>query len=96
MAQKIKTTRVTISLPTEMVRAADRQGQIELRNRSEMMREALRYYLARVPTDEATQAEIAALRRGKKEIAHGKFVTLSQLVHDMDGHRRTQRTQATR
>ena len=72
----MRTTRVTISLPAEMVEAADRQGRMELRNRSEMMREALRYYLARVPTDEATQAELAALRRGKDEIARGDFVTL--------------------
>jgi metal-responsive CopG/Arc/MetJ family transcriptional regulator len=72
----MKTTRITISLPAEMVKAADRQGRMELRNRSEMMREALRYYLARVPTDEATQAELMALRRGKDEIARGDFVTL--------------------
>jgi hypothetical protein len=39
-----------------MVKAADRQGRMELRNRSAMMCEALRYYLARVSTDEATQA----------------------------------------
>jgi metal-responsive CopG/Arc/MetJ family transcriptional regulator len=76
MARNMRTTRVTISLPAEMVKAADRQGRMELRNRSEMMREALRYYLARVPTDEATQAELTALRRGKDEIARGDFVTL--------------------
>jgi metal-responsive CopG/Arc/MetJ family transcriptional regulator len=86
------TTRVTISLPAAMVKAADRQGRLELRNRSEMMREALRHYLARVSTDEATQAEIAAFKRGKAEIARGDYVTLTQLRHDMDSHRHEERT----
>lgn len=92
----MKTARITISLPIEMVRAADRQRRLELRNRSDMMREALRYYLARIPTDEATQAEMAAFKRGKAEIARGDFVTLTQLRHDMDSHRHEKRTQATR
>jgi metal-responsive CopG/Arc/MetJ family transcriptional regulator len=74
MSNKTKTTRVTISLPVAMVKAADRQGKIEMRNRSETMREALRYYLSRIPADEATPAEIAALNRGKKEIAQGNYV----------------------
>jgi metal-responsive CopG/Arc/MetJ family transcriptional regulator len=86
MAHKMRTTRVTISLPAEMVKAADRQGRMELRNRSEMMREALRYYLARVPTDEATTEELVALTRGKDEIARGDFVTLRHPQHHMDGH----------
>ncbi len=96
MSKTMRTTRVTISLPAEMMRAADRQGRLELRNRSEMVREALRYYLARVPNDDATAAEVAALRRGKREIARGDFVTLNQLTHGMDGHRRTKRTKAAR
>ena len=79
-----------------MVKATDQQGKMEMRNRSEMIREALRYYLARVPTDEATQAEIAAFRRGKREVASGAFVTLDQLKHDMDSHRHQDRAKATR
>jgi len=79
-----------------MIKAADRQRRLEMRNRSEMMREALRYYLARVPTDEATQAEIAAFKRGKKELARGDYVTLAQLKHDMDSHRHTHRAKTAR
>jgi Arc/MetJ-type ribon-helix-helix transcriptional regulator len=79
-----------------MVKAADKQGRVELRNRSELMREALRYYLSRIPTDEASPAELAAFTRGKREIARGDYVTLTQLKHDMDSHRHTKRTKAAR
>jgi Arc/MetJ-type ribon-helix-helix transcriptional regulator len=93
---KNKTTRVTISLPAAMVKQADRQGRIEMRNRSEMMREALRYYLTRIPTDTATPAELRAFRRGKAEIARGDFVTLTNLVHDMDRHPHQDRPKTAR
>jgi hypothetical protein len=43
-----------------------------------MIREALRYYLTRVPTDEATRNEVAALERGRREIARGGYVTGSE------------------
>lgn len=79
-----------------MLKAAEVQGQRELRNRSEMIREALRYYLSRVPTDTATKSERSALERGSKEIARGEYVTLNQLHHEMDGHRRSNGSKTTR
>lgn len=91
-----KTTRVTISLPAAMVQATDRQRLIELRNRSEIVREALRAYLSRIPTDRATPAEERAFARGDREIARGEYVTLHQLHHAMDGHHHQSRSKAAR
>lgn len=87
MNTKTTTTRITISLPTAMVKAAEEQGRLELRNRSELVREALRQYLKRNPTSEATRSEVSALERGRKEIARGEYVTLNQLRHGMNGRR---------
>ena len=40
-----KYARVSITLPEEMLAAVDRRGVREMRNRSEVIREALRHYL---------------------------------------------------
>lgn len=91
-----KTRRVTISLPEEMLAATDRQAQLELRDRSELIREALRRYLTRIPVEDATSEEMTAIERGRAEIARGEFVTLDQLLHDLDPHRRAKRRKAAR
>jgi predicted transcriptional regulator len=39
------------------------------------------------PTYKPTKAELAAIRKGEVEIARGEFVTLTELLHDLD-HRR--------
>ncbi len=41
----MKTTTINISLPETLLNAADKQAETELRNRSELIREALRTYL---------------------------------------------------
>lgn len=41
----MKTTTINISLPETLLSAADKQAEMELRNRSELIREALRKYL---------------------------------------------------
>lgn len=91
-----KIRKVTISLPEEMLSAADQQGRRELRSRSELFREALRHYLARVPVDDATADEIAAINRGRAEIARGDFINLDELVHDLGPHHRKKRPQSAR
>ena len=96
MNNKTTTTRITISLPAAMAKAAEEQGRLELRNRSELVREALRQYLKRIPTSEATRSELEALERGRKEIARGEYVTLNQLRHGMDGRRHSHRAKADR
>ena len=41
----MKTTTINISLPETLLKAADKQAETELRNRSELIRESLRTYL---------------------------------------------------
>ena len=91
-----KTKRVTISLPEEMLEAADQQAHLELRDRSELIREALRRYLTRIPVEDASPEEAAALKRGRAEHARGEFVTLEELMHDLAPHRQPKRTQRAR
>ena len=48
------------------------------------------------PTYKPTKAELAAIRKGEAEIARGEFVTLRELLHDMDRRRRKGGTKAAR
>ena len=48
------------------------------------------------PTYKPTKAELAAIRKGEAEIARGEFVTLRELLHDMDRRRRKGGTNAGR
>ena len=49
-----------------------------------------------LPTYKPTKAELAAIRKGEAEIARGEFVTLRELLHDMDRRRRKGGTKAGR
>ena len=48
------------------------------------------------PTYKPTKAELAAIRKGEAEIARGEYVTITDLLHDLDRHRRKSGTKATR
>ncbi|MSO77578.1 MAG: ribbon-helix-helix protein, CopG family [Alphaproteobacteria bacterium] len=79
---------ISISLPAEMVAEVERTMKIEQRSRSELMREALRHYFAlrrgrRIPLEQPTAAEEAAIARGEAALAAGEFVTLEDLQHDL-------------
>ena len=64
-----KATKVTISLPEEVLAAADMAGAREHRTRSELMREALRWYLraGAVAVEEPTNTDRAAIAAGRAE-----------------------------
>jgi bifunctional DNA-binding transcriptional regulator/antitoxin component of YhaV-PrlF toxin-antitoxin module len=47
------------------------------------------------PAYRPTKAEMAAIRKGEAEIARGEFVTLSDLLHDLDHRRRQGGAKAT-
>ena len=91
----------SISLPPEMADELERVRRQEHRTRSELVREALRHYMraaearsvqqriGKLPEAEPTVGEVAAIKKGSRELAEGKFVTLKQLRHDL-GHRRQQ------
>ena len=86
---------MTISLPSEMVSDVERVRKLERRTRSELVREALRTYLAkRIPVVEATPSEREMMRRGRAEIDAGEFVTLDQLIHGMERRSRKIRRKA--
>jgi CopG family transcriptional regulator/antitoxin EndoAI len=71
----------TISLPPAMAEQVEKTMQAENRTRSELVREALRTYIAiRQFQEEApTPAELRAIRRGRAAYERGDYVTLDEL-----------------
>lgn len=87
MSQRTTKT-VTISLPPKMLDELDRVRQHEHRTRSELMREALRQYMATAGTsrtlrvEETQPDEIEAIRRGRDDYQRGATVSLEDLQHE--------------
>lgn len=80
---------MSISLPAEMMEQVEQVRKAENRTRSELVREALRTYIAeRFPAVMPSVEDIRVLRRARREHAHGQFVTLDQLLHALDAARR--------
>ena len=71
----------TISLPPAMAEQVERTMRAENRTRSELVREALRTYIAirQFPVETPTPAELRAIRRGRAAYARGDYVTLDEL-----------------
>ena len=90
-----KTAKVTISLPEPMLRAADEAGARERRSRSELIREALRWYLrlGQLPVEHATPEDLAAIEAGRAERARGETLSLDDIRRDLDARVREERTQ---
>ena len=76
------TSKVTVSLPSELLHAADRACVARHYSRSELFREALRLYL--LPTYQPTGEEIRAIDDGLAEIERGEAVHLSELKQRLD------------
>lgn len=88
---------LTISIPPGMLRQMERVRKREHRTRSELVREALRAYLIdRFPVVVPTKSELAAIERGRAEIKAGNYVTLDQLIHDLDSTDRKARRKGAR
>lgn len=64
-----------------MVALVERTRRAEHRTRSELIREALRTYIAmrRFPPETATPAELHAIRGGRSAYARGAYMTLDEL-----------------
>jgi predicted transcriptional regulator len=94
----MRTTRTfTVSVPPAMAAEIDKVRRKENRTRSELVREALRAYIAdRYPVIEPTKHERARIRRGRAEIKRGQFVTFDQLLDVLDAPRRASRRQGAR
>src|SRR5436305_288067 len=80
-----KTAKVTISLPEPMLRAADEAGAREHRSRSELIREALLWYLrlGQLPVERATPEDLAAIEAGRGERARGESLSLDAIRHEL-------------
>ena len=88
---------LTIFLPPEMMEQIETVRKAEHRTRSELVREALRTYFAvgRVlPLYTPTPGERRAIARGRREFERGEFVTLAELLHDVE--RRSRKVRAKR
>jgi len=91
------TETLTISLPPAMAKQMEKVQKEEHRTRSELLREAWRQYFdSRYGSYTPTKAEAAAIRKGRAEIRAGQFVTLSQLLHDLDTANRQARSKRDR
>ena len=80
------TDTMTISVPPAMVRQMERVQKEENRTRSELLREAWRVYFdsRSLSSYMPTQAERAAIAKGRADIKAGRFITLDTLIHDME------------
>ena len=91
------TQTMTVSLPPGMVRTFEKVRKAESRTRSELVREALRHYFdARFRTVEPSKAELLAIRRGRAEIARGRYVSIEQLRDDLAAPHRKTRSKTAR
>ena len=71
---------LTVSLPESMAWQVVEAMKTEQRMRSELVQGALRAYLNRsVPVAGVSNAELAAIPRGRAEIENGEYVTLNKL-----------------
>ena len=88
MSQRTTKT-VTISLPPKMVDELDRVRRHEHRTRSELLREALRNYMATagtsraIPVEDAQPDEIEAMRLAREEYARGETISLEDLQNEL-------------
>jgi Arc/MetJ-type ribon-helix-helix transcriptional regulator len=98
----------SVSLPPEMADELEQVRRKEHRSRSELVREALRRYMreaevramrdriAKLPQDEPTAGELAAIEEGGRELGEGKFVSLDELRHDLVRRRQQPRAKKSR
>jgi metal-responsive CopG/Arc/MetJ family transcriptional regulator len=93
-----KVAKVTISLPEELLREADAAGAREHRTRSELVQEALRWYLriSTLPVADPTRGEIAAIKAGRVDHARGRTLTHADIVHDLEDRVRKESTKEPR
>jgi Arc/MetJ-type ribon-helix-helix transcriptional regulator len=80
---------INLSLPREMRQAIDAACRRELRSRSELIREALRRYLAqsRVGTEfyTPTKAELRTIEKAREEMSRGEYLTLGEFSKQLLG-----------
>jgi metal-responsive CopG/Arc/MetJ family transcriptional regulator len=77
---------ISVSIPEAMLPEIDGAARRERRSRSELVREAVRRYLAAgrtLPLDDAAPDEIEAVKRGRAQFEQGDFVRLDDLQREL-------------
>jgi Arc/MetJ-type ribon-helix-helix transcriptional regulator len=77
---------ISISIPEEMLPDIDAAARREHRSRADLIREALRRYLASgrlIPIAEAEPNEVAAVERGRTQFEEGDFIRLDDLQREL-------------
>ena len=91
---------VATTLSQEDVAALDRVRREEKLSRAGLAREAIRQYIAgairRIPVVDPEPGELEDIARGEAAIARGEYVTLEELLHDLDIGRRKGGTKKSR
>ena len=87
---------ITISLTPEMAEEVEKTVRAEHRTRSELVRDALRTYIAirQFPEETPTPAELSAIRRGRAAYRRGEYLTLDELPRKEAMARRPRRARA--
>jgi Arc/MetJ-type ribon-helix-helix transcriptional regulator len=79
---------ISVGIPEEMLPEIDNAARRERRNRSELIREAIRRYLSSgrgrfIALADAAPDEVEAADRGRAQFERGDFVRLEVLQHDL-------------
>jgi len=70
---------LTISVSSAMLKDIETVSEAEHRSRSDLVREALRFYLKLRAPVAVSQRQRRRIARGRKQIARGEFLTLDEL-----------------
>ncbi len=79
---------ISVTLPPAVVRRVQAASKKNRRSKSQVVSEALELYFARqIQVIEPEADEHEAIAVGKRQLAAGQFVTLTDLCRDLDRHR---------
>ena len=83
---------ITVLLPADELAEFDRLRAQHNLTRAQAMREAIRQYIAagtrRIAVVDPEPGELEAIARGEAAIGRGEYVTLEELLDDLDTDRR--------
>ncbi len=84
------TVAISIDLPEETVRELDALAASKHCSRAEVLQDAIERIARQaridaIPEDDPTPDEIAAIERGQEAYARGEYVTLEEVLRDLDG-----------
>ena len=85
----METVAISLELPEETVRELDALAKSKHCSRAEVVQEAVdrivwQARIAAIPEEDPTPDEGAAIARARAEFARGEYVSLEELLRDMD------------